>query len=159
MRFTVEGLSVSRLRTTLREARKCKSSILLLAHPIIYIGQECEKLTNGHANPMNNIKGLVKTKALPPRNLYIPLSPVRMHNRLIFALCRSCCEEGQEESCNHENVEERCFTGTWVGLELEKAVQLGYKILEMYIVWDCRTTQYDIKTKKGGFLQDISIYF
>ena len=99
---------------------------------------------------MSNIKGLVKAKVLPPRNLYIPLLPVRMHNRLVFALCRSCCEEGREKSCNHENVEEPCFTGTWVSLELKKAVELGYKILEIYIVWDYRTTQYDKKTKKGG---------
>ena len=37
-----------------------------------------------------------------------------MHNRLLFALCRSCCEEMRQDDCNHEDVREREFTGTWV---------------------------------------------
>ena len=93
---------------------------------------------------------VAKVKVLPPRNLYIPLLPTRMNNRLIFALCRTCCEQGRDHSCDHENPEDRCFTGTWVSLELEKAFELGYKILEVYIVWSYDTTQYDKKTKKEG---------
>ena len=101
------------------------------------------------SNPMSNIKGIVKAKVLPPRDLYIPLLPTRMDNRLIFALCRTCCEKGHDHSCDHENPEDRYFTGTWVSLELEKAVGLGYKILEVYIVCSYDTTQYNKKTKKG----------
>ena len=79
---------------------------------------------------------VAKAKVLPPRNLYIPLLPTRMNNRLIFALCRTCCEQGRDHSCDHENPEDPCFTGTWVSLKLEKAVELGYKIFEVYIVWN-----------------------
>ena len=128
----------------------CKTGIFPVGHPTIYVGAECEQLMMGLSNPMMNIKGIVKAKVLPPRNLFTPLLPVRVHNRLVFALCRSCVEDLREEPCNHENVEDRCFTGAWVSLELEKAVELGYEILEVYVVWSYHTTQYNKQKKAGG---------
>ena len=129
----------------------CKTGVFPVGHPSIYVGAECKEFMRGFTNPMENIKGIVKAKELPPQNLYTPLLPERIHNRLVFALCRSCVEDMTETDCNHENIEDRCFTGAWVSLELEKAVELGYTILEVYTVWEYRTTQYDKQRKRVIF--------
>ena len=43
------------------------------------------------------------------------------------------------------------MVGTWVTLELEKAVEKGYVIIEKYWAWHfLPTTQYDPVTKMGG---------
>uniref|UniRef100_A0A1Y1LSM0 DNA-directed DNA polymerase n=1 Tax=Photinus pyralis TaxID=7054 RepID=A0A1Y1LSM0_PHOPY len=60
---------------------------------------------------LNTAEGLVKCTILPPQNLYYPVLPYRCHQRLMFPLCRTCCETMQQEVCNH-SVEDRQFTGT-----------------------------------------------
>ena len=43
------------------------------------------------------------------------------------------------------------MTGTWVTLELDKAVEMGYQILERYSAWHYEEIiQYDPVTKTGG---------
>lgn len=37
--------------------------------------------------------GIVKCKILTPRDLYIPLLPVRINNKLLFPLCKTCTFE------------------------------------------------------------------
>ena len=49
----------------------------------------------------------------------------------MFVLCRICDEEGTQENCHHTD-EERALTGTWVTMEIEKAQELGYEVLEKY---------------------------
>ena len=47
------------------------------------------------------------------------------------------------EKCNH-SAKERTLEGTWVSLELYKAVELGYKIIEYEEIYEyLQTTQYD----------------
>lgn len=60
--------------------------------------------------------GIVKCKVRPPSDLYIPLLPCREDSMLRFDL--------------HEK------TGTWSTIELEKAVELGYEIVEVYKIMD-----------------------
>ena len=55
-------------------------------------------------------------------------------NKLLFPLCRSCGQTKQTSTCRH-TPEERVLTGTWVSVELEKALELGYEIQELYQVW------------------------
>jgi hypothetical protein len=40
-------------------------------------------------------------------------------------------------------VAERALTGTWVIDEVHLAVQNGYKVIEVYEVYENQTTQYD----------------
>ena len=63
-----------------------------LRHLEIYVGSECQKLTNGNNNNLSNVRGLVEVTVLPPRKLFLPVLPYKMHNRLLFALCRTCAE-------------------------------------------------------------------
>jgi hypothetical protein len=46
--------------------------------------------------------------------------------------CRDCLNYRNEE-CKHSN-EERCLIGSWATIEIKKALEKGYKILEIYEV-------------------------
>ena len=79
--------------------------------------------------------GLNKVKVLPPRDLYIPVLPIHLNGKLMFVLCRTCAEKlDQTSKCRH-NCEERALVGVWTTPELKKALQLGYKILDVYEIW------------------------
>ena len=96
----------------------------------------------GHADvitcdfkPIESYFGIAKVKVLPPRGLFHPVLPVRGHGKLLFPLCRTCAEQlSQEEQCTCTD-EERAIVGTWVTLELKKAVEKGYRILTIYEVY------------------------
>jgi len=67
--------------------------------------------------------GLVKCKILPPRQLYIPVLPMKVkmknaasvtYEKLIFPLCKSCAIEGSSSSiadnkCQHSDQEDRAL--------------------------------------------------
>ena len=130
----------------------CKRGKFSIGHPRVYMGSECNELTCGDDNNLSRVEGLVKCKILPPRDLYLPLLPVKMNGRLLFALCRSCCEEARENDCNHEEIGDREFMGTWVADELRKAVDLGYRVTSIYIIWQYKTTRFD--GESGGLFTD-----
>jgi hypothetical protein len=54
----------------------------------IHIGHP-EIVTAGFTD-IQQYEGLIKCKILPPRGLYIPVLPVKMNNKLLFTLCRTC---------------------------------------------------------------------
>ena len=37
-----------------------------------------------------NYFGLIKAKILPPRGLLLPVLPIKINNKLMFPLCRTC---------------------------------------------------------------------
>ena len=57
----------------------CKRGRFPIGHPRIYIGAECNALTDGQNNNLSRVEGLVKCKVLPPRNLLLPILPVKMY--------------------------------------------------------------------------------
>ena len=61
--------------------------------------------------PIENYFGLIYCKILPPNNLFIPLLPSKINNKLVFALCAACAEQ-QLDKCNH-NDSEKTLEGTW----------------------------------------------
>ena len=89
------------------------------------------------------MEGLVKCTILPPQNLFLPVLPIRMHNKLLFPLCRSCCENLNQDECTHTCVRDREFSGTWLSDELKKAVQLGYVITNIDEIWQYSTQKYN----------------
>ena len=118
----------------------CKYGLFPIGHPKVYHKEDIP----------DNVQGLMKCKILPPAQLFHPVLPARVNGKLVFALCRTCAEEGCQENCTHTD-EERAMTGTWVTLEIDKAVSLGYKILHKYSAWHFpETTQYDPETQDGG---------
>lgn len=120
-----------------------------LGHPKIYVGDECRTLI-GNDNNLDCVEGLVKCTVLPPRDLYIPVLPYRAHGRLMFPLCRSCCEMLNQDPCDHDLVSDRQFSGTWVVDELRKAVEHGYQIENVTEIYQYEMIQYDREHNKDG---------
>ncbi|GBN55848.1 hypothetical protein AVEN_260642-1 [Araneus ventricosus] len=76
--------------------------------------------------------GIVKCSILPPRGLYHPVLPFRSKGKLTFPLCSSCVET-RCSKCEHED-SARVLRGTWVTVEVDKAVEVGYRIEKIYKV-------------------------
>ena len=128
----------------------CKTGEFPIGHPKIYIGEECREIAGASNTEVKNLSGLVKCEILPPRKLYFPVLPVRMHGKLLFPLCRKCCEQSNERDCDHENEQDRSFVGTWVSCELQVAVAQGYRVLRIFEIWQYQTTKYDPNSGQGG---------
>ena len=79
--------------------------------------------------------GLIQCDVLASRGLYDAVLSFKCHNKLMFALCRTCAQEAQQVSFCHHVDEQRIFTGTWVSLQLNLAVERGYKIVKIHEVW------------------------
>jgi len=103
--------------------------------------------------------GLIHCKILPPRGLYIPVLSLKQKtadsHKLMFGLCRRCmercevkcshhkpakcpntcdqCHEFKSSACQHTDAE-RSITGLWTTTEIKKALEKGYKIIEIYEV-------------------------
>ena len=54
----------------------------------------------------------------------------------------------------HTEDEDRALTGTWVMDDVRLAVEKGYKILEIYEVYEYQVTQYNPETSEGGHFVD-----
>jgi len=100
----------------------CKYAKFPVGHPEIY---QADKI------PLH-VEGLLKCKILPPQNLFHPVLPFRARNKLLFPLCKTCALENSNGICLHDDPNERAFIGTWVTAEIDKAISLGYIILEKY---------------------------
>ena len=72
----------------------------------------------------------------------------------MFPLCRTCVETLQQTPCHH-NDDERALYGTYVSLELQKAIEIGYTVQRIDSVWHfAHREQYDPTTKTGGLFTD-----
>ena len=112
-----------------------------IKHPEIYTGADIPEV----------VEGLLKCKVLPPQNLYHPVLPYRARGKLLFPLCRACAETNHQGPCPHNDPETRALIGTWVTCELEKALSLGYRVLEKYECWHFpNVSVYDPVSKTGG---------
>lgn len=114
----------------------CKYGKFPIGHPTLYVGEECTQLD------LNTTDGLIKCQILPPDALYHPVLPMKANDKLMFALCRTCALELNQNDCVHSE-EERAITGTWVMDEVLKALEKGYRILEIYEVWKYNVLQCD----------------
>ena len=94
--------------------------------------------------------GLAKVAILPPKGLFYLLLLYKFGGKLLFGLCRTCMESESTEPCTCNDAD-HTMHGTFCTPELQKAVELGYKIIKIYEVyhWD-ETTQYNPVAKCGG---------
>jgi hypothetical protein len=78
--------------------------------------------------------GGLKLTVLAPRGLQHGVLPYRTKDGLLgFPLCPLCFETNSEEPCSHTD-EERTFTGCFCSPEVDKALQLGYRIIKAHEV-------------------------
>ena len=69
--------------------------------------------------------------------MYHPVLPYWTGGKLLFPLCRTFAEERPTDPqyrCCHSDPQRR-FTGTWVSCKLNKALDGGYKLDQVYEVW------------------------
>jgi hypothetical protein len=52
----------------------------------------------------------------------------------MFPVCKTCADTCNQTPCTHSE-RERAIQGTWCSVELEKALEKGYRILQMHEVW------------------------
>ena len=52
----------------------------------------------------------------------------------MFALCKTCADTCNQTRCTHSDAE-RAIRGTWCTIELEKALEKGYRLLQIHEVW------------------------
>ncbi|CAH2008244.1 unnamed protein product, partial [Acanthoscelides obtectus] len=72
--------------------------------------------------------------------LYHPVLPSKMNNKLMFVNCQKCGEDFVRDECQH-SIQERSLKGTWVIEEVLKAIEKGYQIIETYEIWEYDTIQ------------------
>jgi hypothetical protein len=97
------------------------------------------------------MEGLMKCSIVPPKRLYHPVLPFRYNQKLLFCVSRSCVtEQNLRGECRYDREEERALTGTWVLDEIRLAVEKGYRILEIYEIYEFEVTQYDRETGESG---------
>ena len=96
------------------------------------------KIIRENFENISNYFGLVKCKVLAPPTLYHPVLPVRIRDKLFFPLCKRCVMENSSE-CRHSE-EERSFWGTSTTIEVQKAIEKGYRVLQIHEVWHFENT-------------------
>uniref|UniRef100_T1IGU4 DNA-directed DNA polymerase n=1 Tax=Strigamia maritima TaxID=126957 RepID=T1IGU4_STRMM len=110
-------------------------------------------LTEFSNNEIKNIQGLIKATVLPPFKLYHPVLPFRYEQKLYFPLCRQCVID-QCSKCDHD-VKQRSITGTWVSLELQKAVEVGYVIVKLHEAWHFdKVSKFDPDIHENGLFKE-----
>ena len=98
--------------------------------------------------------GIAKVLVHPPRRLLHPVLGLRVDQKLMFPLCRTCANEKQQTECQH-STSERAWKGTYCIPELLKAQAKGYTFSRIYEIYHwSKTSQYDPKTKKGGLFSE-----
>ena len=78
--------------------------------------------------------GWIKCTVLPPRGLFHPVLPYRTQGKLMFPLSKTCADTCNQTTCTHED-SQRAIQGTWCHVELEKAIEKGYRVLQIHEVW------------------------
>lgn len=77
--------------------------------------------------------GIVHCKVVAPAGLYLPVLPAKISGKLVFPLCKQCAINN-DSLCRHSE-NERGFYGFWCTPELHRALDLGYKVLDIKSVW------------------------
>ncbi|KAL3087083.1 hypothetical protein niasHS_005322 [Heterodera schachtii] len=88
----------------------------------------------------NPFRGFLFCRVLPPTAEELgdrePLLPYRTQadGRLIFGLCSRCAELRQQRICHHAE-RERAWTAAYTHAELNRALSIGYRVLNVHEVW------------------------
>ena len=93
-----------------------------------------EIITENFDENISNYFGLIKCTVLPSRCLFHPVLPHHSQNKLMFALCKTCADTGNQTPCTHSDAE-RAIQGTWCSVEVMKAMEKGYRIIQVHEVW------------------------
>jgi len=120
-----------------------------IGHPI--------RITRNFDPNISVYEGFIFCKVLPPNDLYFAVLPVRMRNKLIFPLCFKCALDQNNENCYHVEAK-RCLVGTWTTMEIKKALEKNYKMIEIYEIWHFPELSPKHDGEPGIFTEFINTY-
>ena len=123
----------------------CKRKHFPIGHPNI--------IRNPETNSIDEYEGLIFCKILPPQNLYYAVLPLHINDQIIYTLCYQCAFEKRKDKCNHSN-EQRSIIGTWVSIEIKLALEKGYRIMDIYEVWNFDSISGGEKNNFKGLFTD-----
>lgn len=109
--------------------------------------------------PVDQYFGIIKATVVPPRGLYHPVLPYKSKGKLKFPLCRTCADSESTSKCVCLD-DQRALTGTWCSLELQLALEKGYRVARIFEVYHWpESTQYDKESGQGGlFAEYINVF-
>lgn len=107
-----------------------------IGHPKVFVGEDCSDKN------ILTFEGLVKATILPPKQLRFPVLPLKLHNKLMFVLCRRCALELSQFTCSHTDTE-RALIATWVVDEIREGLKCGYTVLKVHEMWEYSVVQYN----------------
>ena len=124
-----------------------------ICHVGMLMGQSCQRIQRNQGTHRKLFSEFPTDSSRSTKRGYIsniPLLPSHINKKFMFVLCRKCAETENKSICNH-SVGDRSLSGTWVSVEFQKAVQIGYTLLNVFEVRQYDTvTQYDPSTGDGG---------
>ena len=130
-----------------------------VGHPTRRIFKHSEQEVNWSKPEDNPYNGILKVLLVPPKNLRVPVMPYKIGNddqRLLFTLCKKCAAKYPEGArvnnyeCYHTE-KERQFVSTCTSIELNEALNVGYKVKRIF-----RVNEYEKfdDTIFKGYVQD-----
>nr|CAD2201106.1 unnamed protein product [Meloidogyne enterolobii] len=108
-----------------------------VGHPKVHVVPLAEQNVYWTRSEHIPYKGILKVFLLPPPQLEVPVIPVKFDERLLFPLCRKCAlnyptgAHIKDYHCPHEE-EERGWVSTCTSIELEEALNSGYRVTRFY---------------------------
>ena len=101
-------------------------------------------IVNWTRSSQNPYKGLLLAKILPPKNTLIPALARKTPHGLLFASCYKCADYYNNKKnnriflndykCKHSD-KEREYIDTFSHVDLNNALDNGYRVLQVYTVW------------------------
>ena len=99
-----------------------------IGHPLILTKEQIDM------DRIREYEGLIKCMILPPSNLYHRVLPFRNEKgELLVPLCLKCAEN-KLLKCHHTEAQ-RALVGTWTSIEVFAALDRGYHLLDVFIIW------------------------
>lgn len=115
----------------------------------VYRGSECQEIEG----KFFELEGVIKARVLPRNDLFIPVLPIRIHNKLFFPLCAMCADKMQTTPCAHTEFE-RSLLGSWSLFEFKFALSRGYRLMEIIEIWSYDKVEYCNETQSNGLFSD-----
>jgi len=122
-------------------------------HPDIYIGQDCIELIEAAPNyNFSTIDSFAARYSL--RAIFFTRYFRTVRGKLLFALCRNCCETFSQAACTHDDPTDCEFEGTWISCELCKAIEKGYLVTNVSKIWPYKVARYDPGTRQSDLFAE-----
>ena len=91
--------------------------------PEVFLGEKIDTVHHDmergfvHTATDRVLQGIVQVTVVAPSSLFIPILPVTVRGKMMFALCSKCLETERKDWCSHTD-KERQITDCWTAAEV-----------------------------------------